>query len=256
MEKFNNNIVKIVQDLGLKKEPAKVYLASLQLGGGTVSEIAQFAMVERTGIYYHLKELMSLGLLKLALRGKRKIYLPANPKKLAEILDERKKNLLEAMPALQVDFSASMNRFSNEYYQGTSDMMKFYEEVGNIFENAGRTELRIIGQIIDIVKKQLNLLPSQTPQKKRPPLNVKAILPASQRALVTKRDPYLVWRYNLPQAKLKFIEDKYYNRLVAIAIIADKIIMIDAKNYFASISRNKNMAELLKTFFDFSWDKL
>ena len=89
-------------------------------------------------------------------------------------------------------------------------------------------------------------------------MKVRCILPLSQKARspeTNERDPYIVTRYNLPAAELKFIPDKYAY-YAAVAIINDLICLFDYRNFSYSILENANVAKSWKAFFDFIWDHL
>jgi len=68
----NAEHVQALTDLGIKEHEAKVYLACLSLGQGSVTQIAEAAGVQRTFVYDILTDLQSRGLVSvLDIRGKK-----------------------------------------------------------------------------------------------------------------------------------------------------------------------------------------
>ena len=85
---------KTLENLGLSFAEAAIYLSALDLGTATISDLAKNAKIERTRAYYHIEQMLSLGLLKTNTRGKRTLYMPADPTLLKEIQNKNTKKLV------------------------------------------------------------------------------------------------------------------------------------------------------------------
>jgi sugar-specific transcriptional regulator TrmB len=81
---------KKMQNLGLQENEAKVYLALLELGRGTVSEISRIAKLNRTTAYDILERLALYGLSN-RVAGKKKIYVAEPPHRLKQYLENKKR---------------------------------------------------------------------------------------------------------------------------------------------------------------------
>jgi sugar-specific transcriptional regulator TrmB len=78
-------LLKLLTDLGLGTKQARVYLALLVLGEGTVKAIAEKSSVKRTTVYVVLEQLRHQGLVHHTKVDKHTYYLPEEPADLLEI---------------------------------------------------------------------------------------------------------------------------------------------------------------------------
>lgn len=255
----NSKYIKTLIDQGLTEKEAKIYIASLSLGGGTISEIAEEAQIERTGIYYHVDSLLKLGFLKTAVQGKRIKYLASDPEKLIDLQEKKRKQLEEMMPGLESLFSKS-GKSVVQYYQGREEVDLFYDRVYEILKTlkAPDNEIFVFGSSYKTVTSTAKIFLNFDKPIQQIDIKMKSILPKSQQIGDPKKnkiDPYIVTRYNLPQAELKYISDKY-SYPSAINIAGDYVIFYDYRNFFYSITQNANLSATWKMFFRFTWDNL
>lgn len=261
VKSFNTKIeLEALENLGLSQKEALIYLSTLDLGSGTVSEIAANGEIERTGIYYHIDKLLELGLLRTATQGKRTSYLPADPENLKVMLKQKEKDLNKILPKLSEQFTHNTGKSIIEYFQGSEEMSKFYNRVYEIFQSLQppTNEICIFGtsyrSAISTNKEFLNY----SPPKEQIDVHLRTILPKSQKLLGpdgNAGDPYIVTRYNLPRSEIRFIDDKY-TYPGSIVITHRHIIFYDRHNLFYSITENPNIAATWRMFFEFIWDRL
>jgi len=90
----------LIEQLGYSPHEATVYLASLELGGSTETEIAEKAKLPRTTVASVIKSLHKKGLLNTYLKGRRKIWSAENPEKLMIALREHEAALDILLPEL------------------------------------------------------------------------------------------------------------------------------------------------------------
>ena len=80
-----------LENMGLSRHEARVYLALLELGRGTVTQIAQSAQMNRTTGYDILERLSLYGLASRAGTGtKKKHYAAEPPVRLKQYLENKK----------------------------------------------------------------------------------------------------------------------------------------------------------------------
>jgi sugar-specific transcriptional regulator TrmB len=89
----------VLEQLGLSKTEAKVYLALLSLGSATGSEIAEKADVFRRNAYDALNKLIERGLVSSIIKDKT-YYSVAPPEKLQDVLKEKEDSLEAILPKL------------------------------------------------------------------------------------------------------------------------------------------------------------
>lgn len=247
-------------ETGLSKLEAQVYLSALDLGSGTISDIARNAEVERTGVYYHIERLMNLGLLQSVSNKKRIVYIPADPKILKEMLNKKSQQLQNIYPKVDHQYSIATSRSISEYYRGYNEVGKFYNRLYELLAELSppNNQIFVLGTSFRNVISQHPVFSQFTRPEKQINVLSKCILPKSQGSKKPEEnldDPYIVRRYNMPPAEIKYIADKYAYP-AAVVIINDIICLIDYRNFVYSIIENSNVATTWKMFFDFIWDNL
>ncbi len=80
----NSGLVGILNEAGLDKKQAMVYLALLEAGEATAQELAVATSVKRPTVYVALEELEELGLVLRTKLKRRTYFSPTDPKKLLE----------------------------------------------------------------------------------------------------------------------------------------------------------------------------
>jgi len=91
----------VIRQLGHTPHEVAVYLASLELGGSTATEIAEKAKLPRTTANLAIKSLHEKGLMNAFLKGRRKIWAAENPERLLISLHENEAALKTILPELQ-----------------------------------------------------------------------------------------------------------------------------------------------------------
>jgi sugar-specific transcriptional regulator TrmB len=90
-----------IEQLGYSPHEVKVYLAALQLGESTATDIALKTQIPRTTVNLTIDSLRQKGLIYAYLRHRRKIWTAENPAKLLMRLKEREAALKIILPELQ-----------------------------------------------------------------------------------------------------------------------------------------------------------
>lgn len=261
MESFDtSNDVKPLTELGLSELEALTYLSALDLGQGSISDLASNAGIERTAMYYHIDRLLELGLLQPFSSGKRTLYKPSDPKKLKEMLTHKTDLLTDIFPKIDRQYSIATSRSISEYYNGAENYQRFYARNYQLIAEMEppNNTLYILGSSFrKVASAGPAFLDFKIPEKQ---VNVvsKCILPLSSKSKNPSEnldDPYVVKRFNLPPAEIKYIADKYAYP-GAVMIINDVICLIDYRNFNYSIIENVNVAKTWKMFFSFIWDNL
>ena len=89
---------KILREIGLSQNEARVYEALLQLGGASVQEIAIKSKVHRRNVYDSLSKLMEKGLASEAFVKGEKNFNAVNPKRLLGLLKEKEERRVIMWP--------------------------------------------------------------------------------------------------------------------------------------------------------------
>jgi predicted transcriptional regulator len=114
---------------GFEEKEAEIYLAVLELGKATVTDISRKSGIKRTTIYEYLNKLSSESLLYKTTRKKRIFYAAENPDKLAKILEKRKRKISSILPQLQEIYSVSRHQPQIRFYEGIEGLRTIYDEI-------------------------------------------------------------------------------------------------------------------------------
>ena len=91
----------VIEQLGYTPHEVTVYLAALELGGSTATEIAAKAKLPRTSVSLIIASLQKKGLMNAYLQRRRRIWAAENPEKLLISLKESEAALKIVLPELQ-----------------------------------------------------------------------------------------------------------------------------------------------------------
>lgn len=135
--------------LGLQPNEAKVYLALLELGQGTVSDISKTAQLNRTTGYDVLERLAMQGLAnRTTLGGKKQMYIAEPPHRLRQYLENKKSQAERRLG----DVSGLLPELQNLYKKENKPVIKFFEGkegITNIYLHTLETK-NVIYSILDL----------------------------------------------------------------------------------------------------------
>ncbi|MFA4820074.1 MAG: helix-turn-helix domain-containing protein [Candidatus Aenigmatarchaeota archaeon] len=92
--------VTVLEDLGFSNAEIKIYLALLELGTSTAGPVLKKSGLQNSVVHMTLGKMVEKGLVSFIKKGKVKYYQPADPKNILRIIDEKKKNFEDILPAL------------------------------------------------------------------------------------------------------------------------------------------------------------
>ena len=126
----------ILREIGFTEREIRVYTALLELGKSTAGPIAARSRLAHTKVYDTLERLIDKGLVTYIVVSKTKYFQASDPKELLNILEERKRGVLEVIQELEMKakfakekqgaivhegfkaFQALFNRISDELHKG------------------------------------------------------------------------------------------------------------------------------------------
>ena len=120
---------KILPSLGLSPMQAKVYLAALELGEGTIQALARKSGVNRSTIYTFIEELKTRGYILETRRNKRRVYSAIHPERLVEIQKKRVSELEGMLPELLAINNQSPKKPRVTYYDGEKGIEDVYADM-------------------------------------------------------------------------------------------------------------------------------
>lgn len=234
--------------VGFPERQADVYLALLQLGRGTVSEIARRAGINRTTGYDILDNLIEKGLASISGKEPKQEYVAESPERLRAFLkkESQKATLRERMADELIPELRSVHNVYGKpkvmFYEGTDGLERVYEDTLTSHE-----AIRAYANVDDMHKALPSYFPKYYKRRTDKGIAIRAIIPESdvarERALHDAEE--LRETAFLPQ-------DKYYFS-PEINIYDDKIMIASWREKLGIIIQSKEIAEAMKSIYELAW---
>ncbi len=241
-----NQLIESLEKFGLTEKESKVYLASLELGDATASDIAIKGNLPRTLVYDILERLIKKGLISYSKKDNKKYFLAVQPKEFLSIIREKETAISSIMNELETIYKKEgTKRPKVEIYEGTEGMKTMMNDIlnSNVKEflayGSSRSSYEIIPAFMDEwhkkrVKQKLvmKIIYNNTKQARKKVKNIKSSL-------------------KLTIYKFMPIE---LESPTATVIYNDKVVLQSwTKEPFSVVIKSKEMAENQRNYFDEMW---
>lgn len=123
------DIESILSKIGLHESGVKVYLACLQLGSATITEIAKAAGTKRPTTYLIVDDLIIKGFLSIQKKGTKKYYYPEPPARLLQLMRFRTRELENLLPEMEALYNEPKQKPKIRIYEGKEAMQNIYQEL-------------------------------------------------------------------------------------------------------------------------------
>ncbi len=235
---------KYLTELGLDGKEAQLYLAALELGKSTMSDLARKSGVNRATAYTIIESLKEKGLLSLSINKKKKLYIASSPEKLNDFLEEKQKLLKRILPQLQSIDNLSIKKPKIQYYEGEKAIVSVFLD----------NHLNAKGEILTIAGSKffhegvLKQIPDYIERRVKNKTFLKMIVPdfPEMKAWVPKDIEQL--------RQTKLVPHETYPFKIQIDIYTNKVVMYSYEDKIALSIENKNIADTLRSFFHLTWN--
>jgi HTH-type transcriptional regulator, sugar sensing transcriptional regulator len=124
---------KALEAVGLEEKASRIYLALLQSGALSLSDIAKKTGIQRTTIYQHVNNLLKRGFVSKSIKGKRLLYAPEAPSRILIEAEKGKKLFQDSAADLEALYKAARHRPSTRLYEGAEGINAALLEIGASF---------------------------------------------------------------------------------------------------------------------------
>lgn len=234
----------VLQYLGLNEKQAKVYLALLQMGSGSVPVISVQAGTKRPTTYLILEELRMKGLATLLPRKKKALYTAESPQNLLEEQREKEEIIKSNLPELLAIYNSKKEKPKVTYYQGEDNIVKLYDE---IFKEK---EILFYGSIASISPEVYKQVEKYLGVIKKENLSVREILQADEKSIRFARDNASEnHRIKIALGDYSFPTDNM--------IFGNKVAIITYKDTpMAVIIESSDVVKTHKSMFEIIWNSI
>jgi len=232
----------VLKQFGLKNKESTVYLAALELGTTTVSQIAKKAAIKRTTVYDILDSLIIKGLIGQTKKGKKRYFYAEDPEKLHKLLEEKKSKLMEILPQLKSIYNVSGTKPKIRYYEGKEGLRDVYRDTltykGEMQAFLSENVLKYLGE--EFMREYL---------KRR--------IKSKIFARVIGPDTAEIRKYKAADKKglkiTRIVDKKKYPFSIEMNIYGNKIAFMSFKEELGIIIESNEIAKNMIALFDLAW---
>lgn len=235
---------------GVPEKEARVYLALMELGPSSVSEVAKRAKVPRTNTYHLLNSLISRGLVSFHDRTSKMIFVAEDPQRLAQML----KSQSEEYARYYEEVQSLMPEFRSFYHQDDAKLhVKFFEGTEglvSVYEDTLTAKTEILGYAS--VEYQHNFFPGYFPayytRRTKLGISVRCFLADSVESRRIK---------SLDKAQLRktYLVPQKFSISPEINIYDNKVAILSLKEKFGAIIESKEVAEAFRNAFELALER-
>lgn len=242
----DDKILKNMEQIGLDEKPARVYLATLELGGGSASFIAQKASVERVTTYHILEKLIADGLIYTAEKDGKRIYVAHSPKKLVSKQEEKLNQIKSMIPELLSFEGSNEIRPKIKFYEGEEGIKDLFNETLELPQ--GSETLAYVSY--HTISKHLESFVPDFP-KKRVARGISQRLiaedsPQTRESLLKNDKDELRQTRLVPKEMYPFEADQ-------INIFGNKMFIASLKDMLAMVIESETVAKSQRAIFELAW---
>lgn len=124
-----NPLLTFLTEIGMTENEATIYLTALSLGPATIFRLAQISEIKRTTVYSVVESLKQKGLIKVEVKGFKKLFMAEKPEKLEVMLELRRKRMETLLPEFQSIENLDGGESFIKYYDGWDAVKSIYEEI-------------------------------------------------------------------------------------------------------------------------------
>jgi sugar-specific transcriptional regulator TrmB len=242
-KKEEESVKKLVV-FGLSKKEAEVYLATLELGRGTVSQISRKAGINRTTGYDILGSLENYGLVKISGKEPKQEYVAESPDNLSIFLNKRLRETEENIRTAK-DFVPELkslhkveDRPQVKFYEGLEGMKQVYEDTLTATE-----PIHAYANYDDMHRTMGDYFPSYYQRRAKAGVHAIGIVPgtplALERASKNKEE----------DRELAVVPIDKFNISPDIEIYDGKTVIVSWKEKLGIIIESREIADAMKSIF-------
>lgn len=121
-------VERVLTELGLSENEARVYLSALGLGPTTALKISRQSGIKRSTVYANLNSLTDKGLIHIQSSGFKRRFAVENPERLESLLESRRAQLKGILPKLCAEFyNVRESESFIKHYHGLEGVKTVYE---------------------------------------------------------------------------------------------------------------------------------
>lgn len=238
----------VLTKIGLSDKESAVYIALIELGPSTVSELSRKTGLHRPALYKIVPELQTKGLVSTSPKGKLRQYVAESPEKLNALVDTTRKSVASMIPELKSLFQTQYSKPTVKLLEGRQGIMFVLNDLATSLQHK-EVYYRYSAISEEMFDKNDYYLPphyAETMQRK----DVECCLIMGEN--IEKKLPSFLW------LDVKTVPEKkdLFDHNISQIIYADKVAFIDYNTETALIIENRILSGFQKKLFKLLYEKL
>lgn len=239
---------KQLESLGLSKNEICIYIALLQLGKGTVSQISRKASLNRTTGYDVLDRLLSKNLISMSGKQPKQEYVAESPDRIESLIVEefeRRQRELGAVRQVIPELKSMHNvtgRPQIRFYEGKEGLKQVYEDT-----LTSRESIRAYASVDDVHAALPGYFPEYYKRRAGKNISIRAIFTDNLEGReLAKHD-----REELRESA--FVSPEEYGFHPEINIYDNKVMIASWREKLGIIIESGEIADAMKKIFELAW---
>lgn len=239
------NIQTRLEELGLSKQEARVYLALLEHGECSASSLAKITSLQRTTAYAILKNLVRQGFVISSIVRRGQVFRAEKPQLLAHYYEKRLRSFVEGIPFLETLEKQQIKTAGLRFIETPSELKRFYQTI--LREYRGRSYVAM-GNSNAWQGIEPEFFVEFRKERARAKIQTRLLLTADSDQ-TSPTDPTLL-------REIKFLPKKYTFQST-IDIFDDKILIVSPEQTaLAVVIAVPAMVDIFSSVFELLWDVL
>lgn len=122
-------IATLITTTGISEKAAQIYLAALQSGAVTMTDLARITGIKRPSVYLLIDTLLGRGLITTEKRGKKTCYRAEHPQRILQTLRTRTREMERMIPELEAMYYDPRGRPRVTVSEGRDAVLAVYEDM-------------------------------------------------------------------------------------------------------------------------------
>ena len=245
---------KELRKIGLNKNEAKIYLACLELGPATPTDIARRAEIKRPTLYLHLEKLKEMGLIGKVTKNKKRLFFAEEPERLKSLIERHKENvsqeekIIEDLIPMLKSLSATIPSAPKvSFYEGKEGIWSVLYDILK-----EKKDFKTIGSFYPLF---------ETISEKRfyKEFTMERLKQGTSALIITDKRILKLKNYSWQSGKFRIFKliDKDIDLPAMFILYGEKIGMLSfGKNPSGTIIASKEIVLMFNYMFDFMWNNL
>ena len=246
---MTTSLIEKLEKFGLSNKEAQVYVSLLELGTAVVSEVANKAELNRSTAYVLLESLVKHGLVSISERKKIRLYTPAPPERIVDILEDNVKKYTElvglahgVLPELKSMYVGGGPKPKVQFFEGTAGIKTAYEDT-----LTSKETIRAYASIENMHLALPSYFPEYYKRRASKGIKIRAIFPDTDEAKERIK-------HNMEESRdTRLVSRDEFALSPEINIYDNKIVFMSLVEKFALIIESKELSDAFKKAFELSW---